>query len=340
MEDTLKTLVEEVALLRKEVVSFQRENIDKYNQVKEENASLLQQLNLSHTEKAQLLTEKLQVSDQLNNKVLELTEQNALLNARSLVKIGQEGELQLLQILNNALPWCSTIDTHDTAHSGDLVIDVPRAHDTIRILLDRKNYKAAFVSGEHLDTAIRDARCATAKLGKTVDAILLVYNNLPKKYGDGFCEDLEVATKYQEPFHPNNVMAATIHNVVGAILKLATHSIVHIETQEGSKRMQDFSLKYAQRMTNFFQESAPFWDLLNITKLKTAADEMQKGIVMTKRLAAAPPYQTEKKPILDAVSIFEEGRKNEYILGGQLVAKIEASNKKRKIDQVDPRVHK
>ena len=77
-----------------------------------------------------------------------------------------------------------------------------------------------------------------------------------------------------------NVMAATIHYVVGAISKLATHSIVHIETQERSKRMIFVEICHA--MTNFSQECAPFWDVLNASpKLKTAADEMQKELVMT-----------------------------------------------------------
>ena len=300
----------EISSLRTDVSSLVslHDVVGKYEKLKEEHAvlkeehtGLLTRLNTVHTEKGDLA-----------NKVIELTSANGVLSDRCSVRLGQDGEQQLLDVLKESFGWCKIIDTHANPNSGDTILEVPRNGQLIRILIDRKNWDSGHVQSRHFDKGIQDA------IKREADAVLIVYTKFPNKYKDGFCEGVDVANKYTVPFNTNNVMACSMNTVVSAIYKLATNIVMYKETPEMSNAMRDFSEKYSKKMTECFLESAPFLDMMNLKKFKEAAEEMQTGVTFAKRWAAAPPYQEEKKSILDALSIFEEGRKNEYILGGQL----------------------
>lgn len=56
-------------------------------------------------------------------------------------------------------------------------MEVPCSTDTIRILIDRKNYTQQFVAGAHIDVSIQDA------IRNNADGALVCYTELPAKYG-------------------------------------------------------------------------------------------------------------------------------------------------------------
>ena len=123
---------------------------------------------------------------------------------------------------------------------------------------------------------------------------------------------------------------------------MAINTVVCKETPEMAKAISDFSEHYSQKLKEYFKQIAPFLDAINMKELKEAAEEMQTGLIVMKRWAAAPPYQNEKKPILNVLSIFKESegtkkKKNEYLLGGELsknfdYTKVESSRKRQRTE--------
>ena len=76
---------------------------------------------------------------------------------------------------------------------------------------------------------------------------------------------------------------------------------------------------------------------IKVKEITEAAEEMQEEITLMKRWSNAPPYRNEKKPILDALSIFKEGRKKQNTLGCELSknfddTKYESSRKRQRTE--------
>ena len=220
--------------------------------------------------------------------------------------------------------WCTITDTHSIAHSGDIIKNIPRAKDTIRILIDRKNYTETFVAGAHLDVSVQDA------IRNKADGVIVCYTNLPAKYGDGLCYGLDVASKVKVPFNHDNVIACTIKNVVSAVSKLMYNVTPRVpETDDVACRMAEFASQFTSKLNTYLKEVAPLLDMIDSKKLKEAAEDFQSYAVLIKRLAAAPPYDIEKKPILDAMSVIVENRKNQNILGCNLVDNYDYTSRKK-----------
>lgn len=263
----------------------------------------------------------LKKNDELSTKVIELTKEVGELNERYAKPVmrGQDGEAQLMQVLRDHFgSWCTIIDTHSSAHSGDIIMEVPRGMDKIRILIDRKNYTGRpTISSEHLNVAIDDA------VKNDANAVMIVYTSLPAKCSTGMCYGSEIMSKFTKPFHPDNVMACSLDMVVCAILRLATHTRVFSETPEQAAEMKVLAQDLANTVTSVNQIVAPFLDSMKLKELEQKAIRLQSHVVEFKRHAAAPPYQKEKQALVDALSVFPEGgNKKEYILGGNLTSSL------------------
>lgn len=277
----------------------------KYDALVEENSALT---------KSQL--ELLQENKALSAQVSALSAEATRLTVP--VKKGIVGEAQLLGLLAEIVgEWGLVTDTHKLKHSGDIVLQT-MDDPPFRILLDRKNYDVRHIHKYHLDNAVRDA------MHQQAHAVIVVYNALTDKYKSGLCQDDDVVSHFSGGFDHRLVLACTLQSLERGLISLLLKRHVsaaqaRVSREEAVQVGADMRLS-RDLLALMFARFGPLLDAMKLREIKAGADELQSMIVRCKRVLSAPPYVEQKEPFLRVLNLFEEGRRAEHVLGGNLSA--------------------
>jgi hypothetical protein len=232
-------------------------------------------------------------------------------------KRGEDGENQMLQLLVQ-LFGTNALDTHMNAHSGDCIVQIPFKKDQFFcILFDRKNYDQIRLTRTQIDKAIYDAN------QHKVDAIIVVYNDLPKYAGDLFClnDSDHGLLKLSGDFDPKKIYVCKMDALIPTIVQV----LLHANVRSTNFTLPETVLQHIEpNLRERFENLEYILGWLDFKKIEVWSREFQTDFLRTKRLLQSMPKTESTKKLVEIFeSHFAEKSSGNFVLEGTRKRKIE-----------------